>query len=1251
MAPVNDAPTLASAGAGTVVTDFVNGFDGGLSVALQSNGKIVVSGFAINGTTADFALARYNANGTLDTSFNNTGKATTDFFNSGDVGYSVAVQSDDKIVVAGVVNNGATPDFADFALARYNADGTLDTNFGGAGTGKLTTDFFNGEDRISSVALQSDGKIVVSGMAVSATSIDFALARYDANGTLDTTFGSAGTGKLTTEFTNLSEGLSVALQSDDKIVVSGFAHDGTSLVFALARYNANGSLDTSFNGTGTATTDFFNGRDLGRSVALQSDGKIVVSGSAFNGTTNEFALARYNVDGTLDISFNGTGKLTTDFYIGGDEGYSVALQSDGKIVVSGLAATETGGVDFALARYNVDGTLDTSFNGTGKLTTDFFNGTDGGVAVAVQSDGKIVVSGSATNGPVNANTNSLFALARYNTDGSLDESFGGSAGHYTAGTHTLTEDAGAPNLVTRGSMAFDDADLTDTHTLFVFPIADRLGSTITANITTSAAGTEVGNVDWTYSIANSATQHLAEWQMLNESFAITVRDGHGGETQQTVEVTVNGVNDAPSGASDAITIDEDTAHTLRATDFGFTDVDTADGLSAVRIDSTPAAGLLTLSGAAVSGGQVVYAAQLAAGSLTFKPIPDANGTNYASLTFSVADQANTFDPTPKTLAVNVTAVNDSPMAVGDPLSSIAEDSGARTISFASLLSNDSTGPANESGQQLTITGITNVVGGTAMINGTNIEFTPTLDLNGPASFDYTVRDDGQTAGLDNFKADTGSVSFNVTAVNDAPVASDDVLSSIAEDSGTRSISFASLLSNDSTGPANESGQQLTITALSNVVGGTAVINGTNIEFTPTLNFNGLASFDYIVRDNGQTNGADNFKTDIGNVSFNVTEVNDSPVAVDDPLSSIAEDSGTRTISFASLLTNDSTGPANEAGQQLTITGVFNVLGGTTVVNGTNIEFTPTPDFNGPASFDYTVRDNGKTADLDDFKSDTGSVSFNVTAVNDAPVAANDTLAASQDTSVTYTALQLLGNDTDVDSSTLQIFSVASGANGSAVRNPDGTVTFTPIANFFGTASFSYVATDGALNSNSASVTVNVAQASGVPPGTPGPDTINGTAGNDILSGLGGNDTLRGGDGDDILDGGTGADILDGGAGIDTASYANASAGSGNSGVVVTLLLGTGLAGEAAGDQLRNVENLTGSSFNDFMTGDGSSNVLDGGAGNDTLFGLGGNDTLLGGAGVDTLSGGDGNDILVGDLEQIRLRVGQAMTPSALAVRS
>ena len=234
-----------------------------------------------------------------------------------------------------------------FALpaAAATGPGDLDTTFGTGG--KVTTDF-GGSPVGFSVAIQSDGKIVVAGYSNVGGTFGFALARYNTNGSLDATFGTGG--KVTTNYGGDDRGYSLAIQSDGKIVVAGYSNAGGTFDFALARYNTNGSLDTSFSAGGKVTTDFGGSDDLGRSVALQGDGKIVVAGDSNVGSTFDFALARYNTNGSLDTSFGAGGKVTTDFGGSGDGGRSVALQGDGKIVVAGNAAVG-GTADFALARY------------------------------------------------------------------------------------------------------------------------------------------------------------------------------------------------------------------------------------------------------------------------------------------------------------------------------------------------------------------------------------------------------------------------------------------------------------------------------------------------------------------------------------------------------------------------------------------------------------------------------------------------------------------------------------------------------------------------------------------------------------------------------------------------------------------------------------------------------------------------------------------------------------------------------------
>jgi uncharacterized delta-60 repeat protein len=437
-------------GDGKQRTDFGTGQNSANGVALQDDGKIVVVGTANFG---DFAIARYNPNGSLDTTFSGDGKQTTDFFGNGDAASAVAIQANGKIVsVGGALDNGPTFDY-DFALARYNADGSPDSSF--SGDGRQTTEFRAGLGDVAakSVALQGDGKIVAVGGGIEFNQ-EFVLARYNSNGSLDPSF--SGDGKQTTSLGLGNAGASgMALRPDGKIVAVGEAFVEPNVDFALARYNPNGSLDTTFSGDGKQTTDFGNGDDTAAGVALRRDGRIIAVGSAGGSVGEKFALARYKLNGSLDPSFSGDGKQTTDFGGGDEEAHAVALQDDGKIVTVGRVGS--GGVlegDFAIARHNPDGSLDKSFSGDSKLTTDF-GGLDDANAVAVQGNGKIVAVGQGGDGED-------FALARYNPDGSLDKSFSGDGKQTT--NFSAREGANAvalqPNgkIVVAGRIGFADGD-------------------------------------------------------------------------------------------------------------------------------------------------------------------------------------------------------------------------------------------------------------------------------------------------------------------------------------------------------------------------------------------------------------------------------------------------------------------------------------------------------------------------------------------------------------------------------------------------------------------------------------------------------------------------------------------------------------------------------------------------------------------------------------------------------------------------
>ena len=430
-------PTIAAGSSGV-----------GESVAAQRDGKIIVAGSAQVAGVEQFALVRYNSDGSLDTTLKGSGKLTTAVGTGDCHGEGVALQEDGKIVVVGYSFNASSLSSTSGQLCstvlRYTADGSLDTNL--ADSGKVTTCIGAKYASAESVTIQSDGKIVVAGKSVSAND-DFAVVRYSVNGTLDTSFNE--TGKAIADFGADDYGRSVAMRRDGRIVVVGYTTKsmtvtsagfdrppGSKKECALACFKANGSLDTSFNGTGKVITKFGgDGNAEGRSVTVQTDGKIVVVGYATAGNTEKFALARYNADGTLDTSFGGSGRVMTAVGITGSVATGVALQKDGKIVVAGYAVNNSGtDYDFACVRYNTDGKVDQSFGDGGKIMTSVGRGDGKANAVAVQSDGKITVAGSAS-----AGDNSQFAVVRYDASGELDMSFNAAGSVLTAVGSKLSE--------------------------------------------------------------------------------------------------------------------------------------------------------------------------------------------------------------------------------------------------------------------------------------------------------------------------------------------------------------------------------------------------------------------------------------------------------------------------------------------------------------------------------------------------------------------------------------------------------------------------------------------------------------------------------------------------------------------------------------------------------------------------------------------------------------------------------------------
>ncbi|HEY8183272.1 MAG TPA: Ig-like domain-containing protein [Thermoanaerobaculia bacterium] len=398
--------------------------------------------------------------------------------------------------------------------------------------------------------------------------------------------------------------------------------------------------------------------------------------------------------------------------------------------------------------------------------------------------------------------------------------------------------------------------------------------------------------------------------------------------QNCIELGLNGVN-PPCADDQSLSTNEDTAGTIT-----LNALSPSGGPLTYTFTATPAHGTLSGTGA----------------SQTYTPAPDFNGSD--SFSYKVSDATGTSNIA--TVNISVREVNDPPVASNDTKST--DEDTTLTFPASDLTTNDSTGPANESGQTLTVSSVApnaNTHGNVSLVSG-QVTYTPDANFNGPASFTYQVCDNGVTAGLSDSRCATGTVNVTVNPVNDPPAAVGDAKNT-NEDTA---LVFASsdLTANDAAGPANESGQSLTVTTVASNANthGSVALAGGQITYTPEADYNGPAAFTYQVCDNGAPS-----LCATGTVNITVAAVNDAPVAVSDAL---ATEAGMMlTFAAADLTTNDSTGPADESSQTLTVTAVT----ATTETHGTvvldaegHVKYTPEMFFAGEATFTYQVCDNG-----------------------------------------------------------------------------------------------------------------------------------------------------------------------------------------------------------------------------------------------------------------------------------------------------
>ncbi|RMA58743.1 T9SS type A sorting domain-containing protein [Ulvibacter antarcticus] len=375
-------PTFGTNG---IVTTVISGtFNFSAGTVVQSDGKIVVAGYAGEPSSYKAAVARYNTDGTLDTSYGNAGTLIIPVGANKSYATDVALQDDGKIVLGARTWDNVS---GNFAVIRLNIDGTLDTSFG---TGGLTI-ASNGNDVAETVAIQDDGKIVLGGY----TDDDFSTARFNTDGTLDTSFGTNGWS--ITEFdTSLSFIKEIGIQDDGKIVLAGFIVN-SKYQMAAARINADGTIDNTF---GTNGKVFFNvgpDNDFLEGMAIQADGKILLGGHSYVSSPPlkyDMAIVRLNIDGSFDTSYGNNGVSTARIVDGANYTRRMTIQADGKALLVGFTVVGTE-YNIGMARFDTDGNLDASFGTNGMVSTDINGREDYGNAIAIQPDGKIIIAGNS----------------------------------------------------------------------------------------------------------------------------------------------------------------------------------------------------------------------------------------------------------------------------------------------------------------------------------------------------------------------------------------------------------------------------------------------------------------------------------------------------------------------------------------------------------------------------------------------------------------------------------------------------------------------------------------------------------------------------------------------------------------------------------------------------------------------------------------------------------------------------------------
>ncbi|MGB6041927.1 MAG: Ig-like domain-containing protein, partial [Pirellulales bacterium] len=1101
IAAVNDVPTFGANGDGSATTAIPGSlFDIGFKSTVQNDGKLIVVGssfFADN----NISVARFNVDGTLDLTFGGgDGIAILDVGGS-ELAVDVAVQSDGKIVVLGTTDVVAD---SDLVVARFNADGTLDTGFDG--DGYAITDV-SGVDNAGAVAIQTDDKIVIAG-ANAAGGNNFTVVRYDTDGSLDTSFDTDGIVDIDFGGSSFDQASAITIQTDGMIVVGGVSDNQ----YALARLTVAGALDTSFDTDGLVITDFGAGNERISDLIVQSDGKIVAGGTA----NLDFALARYNTDGSLDTLFDTDGMQTSDMGAT-EQGYDLALTSSEKIVISGYTDL-IGSNDVMVQRYNSDGSIDATFNTVGTVISVVGVSHEYGYSVDVLADDSVVVGGYSSPGG--------FLLNKYNEDGTPDTSFAPTT-NLLDGNPTFVEDGSAVvldadvevfdqelsggddfggatlTLARNGGAAAEDVFSATGNLVFnagtLELSATNIGSYTNAGgqlDLTFAAGTtnaQVNEVMQSIAYANTSDSPPSSVQ-INWTFSDgnTGAQGTGGALAAlgatTVDITPT--NDPPTATivASAFGIDEDDPYrpfggfSVADIDAGTSDLAVTLTVSDGVINLTDTTGLNFTSGANDSA-SMTFTGTLtelnnALATFTYRPDPNFNGTDVVTL--SVDDLGNTGGGSltdNDTANIVVSPLPDDPVANDD--GGVGYTTNEETsFTTGDVLANDTDADIGDtlSVQSIDTTGTL----GTVLDNGDG-----TFDYDPNGQFEYLAA--GETA-TDTFTytvsdgnggTDTATVTITINGGNDTPTANDDSGATFTTDEDTN-FTTGNVLPNDTDPDATDSLAVLAIDT-TGTLGLVIDIGDGTFDYDPNGQFENLAvgesatdTFVYTVSDG---NGG----TDTATVTITITGVNDAPTANANGGVGYTTDEET-SFTTGNVLPNDTDPDTSDVLAVLSIN-TAGTLGNVTDNGDGTFDYDPNGQFENLAvgetdtdSFTYTISDgNGGTS--------TATVTITISGVNDSPTAsANSGIGFATDEDTSFTTGNVLPNDLDPDTSdTLSVLSInTAGTLGLVIDNGDGTFDYDPNGQFetlavgeTATDTVVYTVSDGNGGTDTATVTITI----------------------------------------------------------------------------------------------------------------------------------------------------------------------------------